>query len=101
MRPDSIQAMTKAAISEPVVSSPPQASREANAAKAMSVGSPTEMSQGASCAVEEPVMRSMPSDQRVTSFASLAVMCLVMEANLLRSRPTQLAPSWVCAMTIA
>ena len=67
MRPDSIQAMAKAAISEPMVSSAPQASRQATAAKAMSVGSPTEISQGASCAVEEPVMRSLPSDQRVIS----------------------------------
>jgi len=100
MRPESIQAMAKAAMRVPLMKSAAQPSRLATSANAISVGSPTEISQGTVCAVAEPVMRSTPSDQTTISLVSFAARWRATDGEVLRSRPIQLGPSTLRAITM-
>ena len=100
MRPDSIQAMAKAAANAQVMNSTLQPSRRATATNAISVGSPTETSHGTAYAVEEPVIRLTPSGQTATSLISFAVRWRATISNSLRSRPIHLAASTLRAITI-
>ena len=100
MRPEIIHAMAKAASSAPPPRKAPQRSRELSAAKATSIGSPTDTSQGTWWAVDEPVMRPTPSLQTSTSLASLAASCLATGSDAERSRPIQSGPFSLCATTM-
>ena len=74
IRPDSVQAMADAISSVAKANSAPKVKRRSTGAKAMSVGSPTETSQGTSFALDEPVMRSTRSDHAARSLASRVAM---------------------------
>ena len=104
IRPDSVHAIADVSSSVASANSAPQVKRRSTGANAISVGRPTDTSQGTSFAVDEPVMRSTPSGHTVNSPASLAARCRATSALLLRSRLIQLlsllrATTMPCSLT--
>src|SRR5262249_8689962 len=97
--PERVQATAKAAIRAIALAAALQRKREVTAARAISLGKPTETSHGALWAMEEPVMRETPSDQVTTCLDSPALMWRTTLSNWLISRPTQLGPFALCAIT--
>src|SRR6516164_6881176 len=87
MRAESIQAIINAQVKAMALNSALQRNCGTTAASTVSRGTPTETSQGARWAVEEPVMRSTPSGHVSNSLPSLLTRWLAMRSKFARADP--------------
>src|SRR6516164_6807614 len=87
MRAESIQAIINAQVKAMALNSALQRNCGTTAASTVSLGTPTETSQGARWAVEEPVMRSTPSGHVSNSLPSLLTRWLAMRSKFARADP--------------